>query len=370
MTWSAERQARVTWARLAEPADPVIAAYLQRLGHEEALADVHRGGDKRVMSRVAARLETLAGIDDTAICASLDASVIIPGDPAWPEGLDQLEAPPHCLWVRGDAREDLAALCRRSVAIVGARAATAYGLDRAMDLAAEVSARRFTVVSGAALGIDGAAHRGALAAGAATVAVLACGIDRVYPRSHEGLVREIAATGAVVTELPPGSAPYRQRFLLRNRLIAAMTSGTVVIEAALRSGSLATAAAALALGRPVGALPGPVTSMSSAGTHQAIRDGLATLITDGADVADLMGSFGVDAAPERRDPTRPEDALTTAQRQVWQVLPIGRPAQIDELAKRAGMDAMSVQIALGPLELAGLARRRGELWSRPASVAS
>ncbi len=369
-SWSTERSARVTWARIGEPGDLEVAALIEEFGPVEALDQVTSGKATRLHARLAPRLEQASGIADEAIAERLVASIVIPGDRAWPAGLDDLPAPPHCLWLRGEARADLATLCRRSVAIVGARAATAYGLDRAMDLAAEVSGRRFTVLSGAALGIDGAAHRGALAVGAPTVAVLACGIDRVYPRAHEALLREIATTGVIVSELPPGAAPYRQRFLQRNRLIAAMTCGTVVIEAALRSGSLATAGVANGLGRPVGALPGPVTSMASAGCHQAIRDQLAFLVTDGADVIDLIGTMGVDAAPERRDPARPEDALTPAQHAVWQVLPIGRPKGIEALAQLAGLDPLSVQAALGPLELAGLARRTGADWSRSSCVAS
>lgn len=361
-----ERAARVRWARVAEPSDPAAAALIAQEGYEASWQALCRGHGE-LSGRLGARIALAQEIDDVSIAERLGATILIPTDAAWPTGLQDLSGPPHCLWVRGAASADLAALCRRSVAMVGARAATAYGLDRAMDIAGELSTNRFTVVSGAALGIDAAAHRGALSAEAATVAVLACGIDRVYPRSHEQLLQQIAESGVIVTELPPGAAPYRQRFLLRNRLIAAMTSGTVVIEAALRSGSLATAASAANLGRPVGALPGPVTSMASAGAHQAIRDGLATLVTDAIDVADLIGTMGLDAAPVRRDPARPEDALSALQRQVWQVLPIGRPAGIDALAERAALDPLSVQAALGPLELAGLAARRGERWCRVAS---
>jgi len=143
-----------------------------------------------------------------------------------------------------------------------------------------------------------------------------------------------------------------------------MTGGTVVIEAALRSGSLQTAARAADLGRPVGAVPGPVTSMPSSGCHQAIRDQLATLVTDAAEVADLVGGFGVDAVERPREAPRPEDALSPAQRAVFQVLPMGRSASVEMLAERAALDVLSVQASLGPLELVGLARRTGERWLR------
>ena len=365
-----ERATRVAFARLAEPADPTVALVLAQEGYERALAGVLTGRHQRLARRFGARVAALEGVDDLAIADALGCAIVVPGDPAWPAGLDDLGAPPHCLWVRGAAAPDLGRLCRRSVAVVGARAATAYGLEWAMALAADLSDRQFTVVSGAALGIDAAAHQGALAADAATVAVLACGIDRAYPRANESLLRHIAATGAVVTELPPGAAPFRQRFLLRNRLVAAMTSGTVVVEADLRSGSLATAAAASDVGRPVGALPGPVTSMAAAGWHQAIRDALAVLVTDASDVADLAGSLGRDCAPERRAEPLVQDALPPTQRLVWEVLPVARPVSVTALAERAALEELVVQAALGPLQLAGLACRTGDLWRRSSRVAS
>lgn len=359
----AERAARVLLARISEPEDPAVHRLLAETGDPvEAVAGLRAGHPKALASRLAARLERAEDADDTFIAERLGARILIPSDPDWPPGLLDLQMPPHCLWVLGPVA--LAPALRRSVALVGARAATAYGLDRAQEIAGGLVDRHFTIVSGAAFGIDAAAHAGVLATDGVTIAVLACGIDRVYPTAHARLISTIAQTGAVVTELPPGSAPYRMRFLQRNRLIAAMTGGTVVIEAALRSGSLQTAARAADLGRPVGAVPGPVTSMPSSGCHQAIRDQLATLVTDAAEVADLVGGFGVDAVERPREPPRPEDALSPAQRAVFQVLPMGRSASVEMLAERAALDVLSVQASLGPLELAGLARRSGERWLR------
>ena len=174
--------------------------------------------------------------------------------------------------------------CQRAVAIVGSRAATAYGAHVATEIAASLSGQGWTVVSGAAYGIDAAAHHGALVAGGATVAVLACGVDHAYPRGHADLLASIAAHGAVISEYPPGQLPQRRRFLARNRLIAALTAGTVVVEAGLRSGALNAARHARELGRPVMAVPGPVTSSASGGCHQLIRDGQATCVTCAADV--------------------------------------------------------------------------------------
>jgi len=170
------------------------------------------------------------------------------------------------------------------VAIVGARAATAYGTHVCTEIAGALAASGWTVVSGAAYGIDAAAHRAALAAGGTTIAVLACGPDVAYPRAHADLLDAIAAQGAVISEWPPGTAPGRWRFLLRNRVVAALAGGTVVIEAGARSGTISTARHAERLGRPLMAVPGPVTSPASAGCHQLIRDCSAVCVTSAADV--------------------------------------------------------------------------------------
>jgi DNA processing protein len=177
-----------------------------------------------------------------------------------------------------------------SVAMVGARAATNYGTTVAYEIAADLAAEGVVVVSGGAFGIDAAAHRGALAAQGVTIAVLANGIDQVYPVGNTSLLHAVMATGVVMTELPPGMHPTRQGFLARNRLIAALGGATLVVEAAARSGSASTVTRALELGRDVMAVPGPVTSMMSVGTHELIRDG-ATLVTSADDVRELLNPW-------------------------------------------------------------------------------
>jgi DNA processing protein len=205
-------------------------------------------------------------------------------DEQWPEGFDRLgSAAPHALWVRGDVE----VLHLQGVAIVGARAATSYGEHVAQELAADL-AQHHLIVSGAAYGIDGAAHRAALAVGGKTVAYLAGGSDRPYPAGHANLIERIAAAGAVVSEVPPGSAPTKWRFLARNRLIAAHADAVVVVEAGYRSGSLNTAGHAVSLGVPLGAVPGPVTSAASAGCHRIIQEMDGTLITSAADIEKMM----------------------------------------------------------------------------------
>jgi DNA processing protein len=290
--------------------------------------------------------------------------VLHPGLQGWPSGLDDLgPAAPPCLWVRGEAQLDVP--LERSVAVVGARASTAYGNHVAGELAAGLGARGVVVVSGGAYGIDAAAHRGALAADGLTVVLLAGGVDRPYPAGNAELLgRIVRGGGAVVSEVPPGSVPSRTRFLQRNRLIAAAARGTVVVEAAWRSGALNTATHANALLRPVGAVPGPVTSMASAGCHRLMRDGGAVCVTDADDVLDLIGAMGSDLAPDRRAPDGTADGLDRASRLLLDALPMRSAARPESLARTAGLSATEVRGALGTLEILGLAVREGSGWRK------
>jgi DNA processing protein len=310
----------------------------------------------------------------------LGGRLLCPGDDEWPhERLawhpDLLDdAPPLALHVRGPRRLDDAA--HRAVALVGARACSAYGAHVAGDLGLRLADRGWAVVSGAAVGIDAAAHKGALASSRApTVAVLACGLDIAYPRGHDRLLARIAESGLVVSELPVGSAPTRSRFLVRNRLIAALSAGTVAVEAARRSGSLATVERARALGRHVMAVPGNVTSPTSAGTNALLRGG-AMCVTDVADVLDLVGALGDDAEPERPREQRVRDELSATVRQVLDAVPVRRSAGPASIARAAGVSPLVVQQVLPPLVLNGLVERTAEGFrltalgaGRPASRA-
>ena len=379
-----ETLARATWSRIAEPGDVVAGALVAALGAEPALAwlreattgrGVHLGPD--ASHAVAPRRALAAGVDrwtprlarldpvrELELLARLGGVVVHPGMPGWPAGMNDLgPAAPPCLWVRGDV--DLGGALRRSVALVGARAATSYGEHVAADLAAELVQLRFSVVSGGAYGIDAAAHRGALAVGGCTVVFLAGGVDRPYPTGNADLLeRVLAGGGAVVSEVPPGSVPSKTRFLQRNRLIAAAAGATVVVEAAWRSGALNTAGHAAALLRPVGAVPGPVTSMASVGCHRLLRDGVAVCVTDATEIAELAGAAGSDLARERSGPPAEVDGLDDSERKVLDALPVVRAAAPESLARAAGLSVSSVLAALGPLELAGLAEREGALWRR------
>ena len=351
-----ERTARAVWARLVEPEDEQVCQLIGRSGAWEALETLDP--QNVIAERIFPRLTDLDPGGEARILSALGARLVIPGDDEWPPGLDDTRFPPLCLWVRGGAI--LAEACERSVALVGARSATGYGIHVARELGAGLADRGFAVVSGAAYGIDAAAHEGALGVDGTTVAVLACGVDRPYPAGHAGLIARIAESGAVVSEVPPGSAPTRWRFLSRNRLIAAFTQGTVVVEAGLRSGSRNTARHAADLNRHVAAVPGPVTSAVSAGCHELVRGG-AVLVTDAAEVAELVGRMG-ELAPVRQDPAEQADTLDPVVRRVLDAVPYRGGVDAASVAARAGCRIDAVRGALGVLGMEGLVIQRSGVW--------
>ena len=226
------------------------------------------------------------------------------------------------------------------------------------------------VVSGGAFGIDAAAHRGALRAGP-TLSVSAGGVDRLYPAANTGLLRAVIDSGALVAEVPPGCQPGRHRFLTRNRLIAAMSGATVVAEAAWRSGALSTARHARDLGRGLGAVPGPVTSMESVGCHRLLRGG-AVCVTDAEDALELVAPLG-SVDPEASRAAAPGnagsgllDGLTGDAAVVLDALPARATATVEALARSAGRSESEVVSALGLLELSGRVERDGMRWRRRA----
>jgi DNA processing protein len=355
-----ERFARAGLSRVAEPCDSVVVELVRQVGVVEALEEIRRGQGK--YARYAARVATLDPHRDLDVAAKVGARLVVPGDQEWPARLDDLAVPPWCLWVRGPL--DLVETVERSVAIVGSRTATAYGEQLAADLSAGVAHRGWAVVSGGAMGIDGAAHRGALAVGGPTVAVLASGVERAYPAANAILLGRIADTGLIVSEVPPGSAPMRSRFLTRNRLIAALTRGTVVVEADMRSGSRNTVNHAIGLCRPVGAVPGPVTSMTSAGCHHEVREGRATLVTSADEVIDLVGDLGVDASEPRRGAVLDTDRLGPTDSAVLGAVPIRAAVDLDTIVRLTNERPFVVLAALGRLEGEGFVTRTGHGWRK------
>jgi DNA processing protein len=368
-----ERAARAALAAAVEPGAVHIARAVSTVGPVDTIEVLRRGAPGKLDQdrRVQRRLRYVEGARILAQTVEAGARLVCPGDPDWPASFTQLEVelqagmhsvpPPFGIWLRGAG--DLPRLAERAVAIVGARAATSYGRSVASELAADLAAEGWTVVSGGAYGIDGAAHRGALAAGRPTVAVLACGVDIAYPRGHTELLSRIMADGLLVTERPPGAAPSRPGFLKRNRLIAGLTGGTVVVEAARRSGAISTAEWAARLQRPVGIVPGPVTSAMSAGCHRLARESNAVLVTNAAEVAELVGVIGTDAAPDEREPNHVLDDLPQDQRDVYEAMPGSGTTTVDELCRATGLTARQCLAALASLAYADLVVRTPHGWA-------
>jgi DNA processing protein len=370
-----DRRARASLGFLTEPGDVVLGALLRVLTPAEILAALSAGdgsslgplsgcreipGLGRAVERWRARRALLPTEARLTAWEQSGLRLICPGDPEWPTQLKVLgDARPLVLWLRG---RDLRFACLRSVSVVGARAATGYGRHVATEMAAALAERGWAVISGGAYGIDSCAHRGALGADGVTVAVLASGLSYGYPRGHHELFAAIAGQGVVVSEWPPDRAPTRPGFLVRNRVIAALSCGTVVVEAALRSGALSTARHARDLCRPLMAVPGPVTSEMSKGCHEIIREWGAVCVTSVQDVIEHVSPVGEGLGARRRGPVYPRDSLDPVSRAVLEAVPSragGGPAAI---AAAAGVDLNTAFRCLGALAAAGFVERCARGW--------
>ena len=354
-----ESHARAVWTCLTEPGDAVAGAAIDALGAADALdlaleGAGRQGSDERWNAGLDRWMPRVSTVDDALDRARRCGSrLLTPLEEAWPVGLSDLGAhAPHAVWVRGEVDAMAGA---PGVALVGARAATAYGEHVATEFSAGLTTSGVAIVSGGAYGIDGMAHRAALAAGGTTIAVLAGGVDRLYPAGHADMLRRVAGSGgAVIAEAPCGTTPTKWRFLQRNRLIAALSAATVVVEAGWRSGSLNTAGHAASLGRPLGAVPGPVTSAASAGCHRLLREYDARCVTSVDEIRELLGETAEVRLPEgtRTDHTsRLADALSTRS-----------PRPLTDVARRAGFSVDDAQTLLGFAELEGTARRTAAGW--------
>ncbi len=371
MSDDAARRAWAYLARVAEPPAAPVIDMIAALGVSEAAAAVRRrkvpDEHREVLAITASRADTDQAQADLDTAERIGARLVTPADDEWPAwslmALGQADTAarggvPLALWVRGPARlDDIAAAC---VALVGSRAASSYGEHVTATVASGLCDNGFAVLSGGAFGIDGAAHRAALGSGGTTAAVMACGIDRDYPAAHAQLLREIARVGAVISEYPPGTTAAKHRFLTRNRLVAALGGATVVVEAGRRSGAANTAAWARKLGRPLGAVPGPVTSATSVGCHQMIADQLATLVVDAAAVIRLVRPDGEGVMTGGR--ARATDALSAEQKWVHDALPARGAVTIGEIAFSAGLELPAVRTALARLEVTGLIDGDGARW--------
>lgn len=370
MSAPVELRAWAYLSRVAEMPCGELADLVRRVGPIDAADRIRRGEvSPELRRRTEARCEIDCAAEDLELLARRGGRLVTPDDDEWPRlalaafgGIPLRDKPqglpPLALWVIGPGRLDDVA--ERAAAIVGTRAPTAYGEHVSADFAAGLAENDVVVVSGGAYGIDGAAHRAALAADGTTVAVLAGGVDVFYPTGHSALLHRIGATGLLVSEYPPGVRPARHRFLTRNRLVAALAGATVVVEAGLRSGAASTAAWARALGRVVCAVPGPVTSAASAGCHVLLRAG-AELVTRAEEVREIVGRAG-EFADEPPHPTGVLDDLSDRERLVYEALP-GRGARTpDQIAVVAGLSPSSILGPLAMLEIAGLVQREDGLW--------
>jgi DNA processing protein len=378
------RRARAWLNRAAEPGNVDLWRLVEELGPVEAVRRLRAGtAGERLRGLVGPRRGDDRSLSDLTAAARCGARLVVPEDDEWPAfamhalalraaaepddpkaRTKRTEAliPPLGLWVRGTPRLDT--FTDRAVALVGSRASTAYGEHVAAELGHQLGERGWTVVSGGAYGIDGAAHRGALAAGGPTLAVLANGVDRPYPAGHDALFARIASNGLLVSEWPPGTAPHGHRFLVRNRLIAALSRGTVVVEAAARSGALATARRARDLGRSVMVVPGPVTSAMSVGCHELLRERetQAVLVAGASHVVEAVGSIGADLAEPAPRPVTARDGLSDLAVRVLDACPVRRGVPPERLAHVAGCDVLEVLRVLPQLEIAGLVQWTGTGW--------
>jgi DNA processing protein len=344
-----ERQALIALAHVIEPGDKAMIQRIWRIGPHAALEYIQSPRCSWTQA------ETLCRRLEQPRPELRDARIVTAEDPEWPTQLNDLaEHRPLALWVRGSA--NLRLMMIRSIAVVGARAATPYGIRVCQSWIPDLCQSGFTVVSGAAYGIDAAAHRAALTVNGMTAAVLACGVDIAYPASHDALIERIAEEGLIISESPPGEQVRRQRFLTRNRIIAALTRATVVVEAAFRSGTTSTANAASTLLRPVMAVPGPVTSLESAGCHELIRQSQAILVTSPQDIIEVVDPSSVRSLPQ--EPTL-WDSLSRDQQRVLDAFPRRGNVDPGELCLMSGLSMATVLTAVAHLEVHGAIRQRG-----------
>lgn len=366
---------RAAWAYLmavAEPPCRPVSALVADVGAVEAAAAIRSRrvpeGHRGVLRPTEARASSIDISEILSAADAVGARLVTPADDEWPGfallALDQADTAvrggsPAALWVRGPRRLDQ--LAGESIAVVGSRAASDYGAHVAGMLTEQLVERGWAIISGAAYGVDAVAHRSALAADGATMAIMACGIDRDYPAAHSRLLTAIAERGVIISEYTPGTTAGRHRFLARNRLVAAMSAGVLVVEAGARSGATSTAAWARKLGRPLGAVPGPISSATSVGCHEMIADGRADLI---ADVDALISVVRPDGrGPADHGPPRPTDALTDQQQRVHGAIPGRGGITLEEISVVAGVETDSARAALVMMELGGLVATDGRLWT-------
>jgi len=368
------QKAAATWSLLCEPGDSMAGMLRRILGTEESLFEIRKAKSAKDLLALLPEdhfraPEFVSTLEDSLECwkrrlkivnvdkslevlASIGGYLLTPESSSWPKGLFDLgDAAPAVLWVRGNVQ---VLDNPRTISVVGSRISSAYGLKVTNDLVQAVVAKDYVVVSGGALGIDAKAHQSAMDAGGKTIAVMAGGPDRLYPPRNLDLFQEIQHSGLLISEMPPGTAPARWRFLQRNRLIAAMGQATIVIEAGFRSGSINTAGHANELDRPVGAIPGPINSTRSAGCHRLIRERRAELISTPADLFELLNLRNVNE-------DKPQFDLNASQLRALDSLAHFEQS-IERVAGISGMTLSEAGYTLGSLQKMGLVSRTSNGW--------
>jgi len=348
------RRARIALASVCEPGEAGLSDLIESRGPSTVVAALLSGTQLRIprAASIGARLADLDLSAQVSRSEEIGVRIVLPGEREWPGQLDDLGPNrPLALWCWGEANLRLHAL--DSVAMVGARACTRYGEMVAREWSAVLAGDRTSIISGGAYGIDGAAHRGALAVDGTTICVLAGGVDEPYPRGHEGLFAQIMERGVLVSEAPLGESVRRRRFLTRNRVIAALAGATCVVEAAHRSGSSRTATYAAELNRHVFAVPGPVTSETSVGTHRLIQERIATLVSDVDDLRSVMRPLEVTRSRSvdgERIPVRLQEVLDALPGE-------GNPGlSLEAVAVRCGLDLQQTRSWLHHAQGTGHAR--------------
>lgn len=360
-------------SRVFEPGHPALWAYIEQYGAVEVATQIRHDDAPQVLTRAAGcRALVDQAMTDLEQSAAQGIRLVTPTSDEWPIAAVRTMAraaaaggervvPPLALWVKG---ESLANLLPRAVAIVGARAASAYGAYVAREIAGGCAHRDYTIISGGAFGIDHAAHSAAIAAQGGAIAVLAGGIDQLYPRANAALLRQVGQQGALVSEFPLGSENFKHRFLIRNRLVAGLALGMVVVEAGVRSGARATAARCRDLGLPLMAVPGPVTSASSTGCLELLREEGTIAVGTAAHVLEAVGMIGNDLAAPRRGSANPIDALDPQKARILDAVPLRGSRTIEEIAVAAAAEIPLTLATLSELELRGFVDCSLGVWRR------
>lgn len=363
MSWNGERLARAGLCAVAPLANPQLASLVVQYGAEEIWNRLLSGDSDTALARRVKNTD----LDQIVAATKQTASrFLIPGDESWPTklaDLDRCEAvsnmvgEPFGLWTLGPG--EIADWSEKAITIVGARACTSYGERVAFDLAYEL-ANGYTVISGGAYGIDVKAHQGALAAGGKTIAVLANGVDQIYPRGNTETLLKIREQGLILSELPPGANPTRAGFLARNRLVAALSKATLIVEASVRSGARNTANWALAMGRELLAVPGEITSGCSYTPNQLIHDGAAILVASTTDVLSVIAPLGDTPEQSLFGEETLFDQLSESEMAIRDCIPARSKRSVGEISLITGIEVPNCISSLTRMEILGLVKQTAD----------